>query len=49
MPWNAEKDVGELKLCVTRLPSEKFDSKILGFAWIDDVDLVPEPAKSPKP
>jgi hypothetical protein len=49
MPWNAEKDVSELKLCVTRLPGEKFDSKILGFAWIDDVDLVPEPAESPKP
>jgi tetratricopeptide (TPR) repeat protein len=48
MPWNAGKDVSELQLCVTRLPSEKFDSKILGFAWVDDVDLVPEPAERSK-
>ncbi len=48
MHWNAGKDVSELQLCVTRLPSEKFDSKILGFAWIDDVDLVPEPAERSK-
>jgi len=48
MPWNSGKDVSELQLCVTRLPSQKFDSKIAGFAWIDDVDLVPEPAESSK-
>ena len=46
MPWNSGKDVSQLQLCVARLPSEKFDSKIFGFAWIDDVDLVPEPAES---
>jgi len=48
VPWKSGKDVSQLQLCVTRLPSQKFDSKIVGFAWIDDVDLVPEPAESSK-
>ena len=47
MPWTSGKDVQALRLCVTRRPSAKFDSKIRGSAWIDDVALVPasEPAK----
>ncbi|HXJ03980.1 MAG TPA: tetratricopeptide repeat protein [Candidatus Acidoferrum sp.] len=48
LPWNSEKDVSELQLCLTRLPSAKFDSKIHGSAWIDDVALVPESAESSK-
>jgi hypothetical protein len=48
LPWSSGNDVRELQLCVSRNPSAKFDSKIRGSAWIDDVVLVPvsaEPAK----
>src|SRR5271169_888035 len=45
-PWTAGNDVRELHLCVTRLPSAKFDRKIHGSAWIDDVALVPKPAEN---
>jgi len=48
LPWTSGNDVRELQLCVSRNPSAKFDSKIRGSAWIDDVVLVPvsaEPAK----
>jgi tetratricopeptide (TPR) repeat protein len=48
LPWTSGSDVRELHLCVTRLPSTKFDSKIHGSAWIDDVVLVPQPAENPK-
>jgi hypothetical protein len=49
LPWTSAKDVRELQLCVSRLPSAKFDSKIRGSAWIDDVALVPAPAETSKP
>jgi tetratricopeptide (TPR) repeat protein len=49
LPWTSGKDVQELQLCVSRNPSAKFDSKIRGSAWIDDVALVSEPAESAKP
>jgi tetratricopeptide (TPR) repeat protein len=44
LPWTSGKDVHELQLCVNRLPSAQFDSKIRGSAWIDDVVLVPASA-----
>ena len=44
--WTSGKDVRELQLCVSRLPSAEFDSKIYGSAWIDDVALVPESAEN---
>jgi len=47
-PWTAGNDVSELHLCVARLPSTRFDSKIHGSAWIDDVVLVPKPAENPE-
>jgi hypothetical protein len=47
-PWTAGNDVRELHLCVTRLPSTRFDSKIHGSAWIDDVVLVPKSAENAK-
>jgi len=49
LPWTSGNDVRELQLCVSRLPSAKFDSKISGSAWIDDVTLVPESAETSKP
>lgn len=42
LPWTAGKEVGEMQLCVRRLPSAQFENKIFGSAWIDDVVLVPE-------
>ncbi|HEY2547478.1 MAG TPA: carbohydrate binding domain-containing protein [Candidatus Acidoferrum sp.] len=47
-PWTAGNDVRELQLCVTRLPSTRFDFKIHGSAWIDDVALVAKPAENAK-
>jgi tetratricopeptide (TPR) repeat protein len=49
LPWTSASDVHELHLCVSRPPSEKFDSKIRGSAWIDDVVLVPVSAETAKP
>ncbi|MGB8474397.1 MAG: tetratricopeptide repeat protein [Candidatus Acidiferrum sp.] len=46
LSWTSGKDVQELQLCVNRLPSAQFDSKISGSAWIDDVSLVPESAEN---
>ena len=42
LPWFSGTDIRELQLCISRLPSAKFDSKIRGTAWVDDVVLVPE-------
>lgn len=44
IPWTPGSDVRELQLCVSRLSSAKFENKIRGSAWIDDVALIPEPA-----
>jgi hypothetical protein len=41
LPWTASPDTRQLRLCISRRPSAKFDSKIRGSAWIDDVSLVP--------
>ena len=46
LAWAAAPDVRELYLCVSRIPSAQFDSKIHGFAWIDDVTLIPHPQES---
>jgi len=48
LPWTSGNGVRELHLCVSRLPSAKFDSKIGGSAWIDDVALVPQSAENTK-
>jgi tetratricopeptide (TPR) repeat protein len=39
--WTSPQDVRQLQLCISRRPSAKFDSKIRGSAWIDDISLVP--------
>jgi hypothetical protein len=49
LPWTSGKDVQKLHLCVSRIPSAKFESKIAGSAWVDDVALVPESAEPAKP
>ena len=49
LPWSTGKDSRQIQICLARIPSEEADSKIQGFAWVDDVALVPQPAEHPKP
>lgn len=42
LPWTSGKITQELQICISRLPSAEFDTKISGSAWIDDVALAPE-------
>jgi tetratricopeptide (TPR) repeat protein len=48
MPWTPPQGVRQVRVCVGRDPSTKFDSQIQGTAWFDDVALVPQSAASPK-
>ena len=48
-PWSSGKKVQEMQVCVARLPSQEFDDKIQGIAWVDDVGLVPVSAEPRKP
>ncbi len=48
LPWTSGIEVRGLQICVSRLSSAKFDSKIRGSAWIDDVALVPQSAEHTK-
>jgi tetratricopeptide (TPR) repeat protein len=48
-PWSSGKNVQEMQVCVGRLPSQEFDDKIQGIAWVDDVALVPASAEPRKP
>lgn len=48
VPWSSGQNVQLMQVCVARLPSQEFDDKIQGMAWVDDVALVPagpDPAK----
>lgn len=47
--WTSGKNAQELQVCVARLPSQEFDDKIQGIAWVDDVALVPPSAEPRKP
>ena len=47
--WSSGENVREVQVCVARLPSQEFDDKIQGIAWVDDVSLVPGPAEPRKP
>ena len=49
LPWTAPAGVQQLRVCVTRHPSDDFGSRIHGAAWIDDVSLIPEPSAPPTP
>jgi tetratricopeptide (TPR) repeat protein len=39
--WTSPPGVRQLQICISRRPSTKFDSKIRGSAWIDDITLMP--------
>jgi tetratricopeptide (TPR) repeat protein len=47
--WTSGKNVQEMQVCVARLPSQEFDDKIQGIAWVDDVSLVPVSAEPHNP
>jgi hypothetical protein len=47
--WAAGPDIRRLRICVTREPSDNPDVRISGSAWVDDVNLVPQPAEHHKP
>jgi len=49
LPWTSGADVHQLQICLSRNPSAKFDSKIRGSAWVDDVALVPTHPEAGKP
>jgi hypothetical protein len=48
-PWTAGPKVRQAVICVMREPSDTPNANISGTAWVDDVDLVPQPAESRKP
>jgi tetratricopeptide (TPR) repeat protein len=39
--FTTASDVYLLRIYVSRLPSKRFDNKMAGFVWIDDVSLLP--------
>jgi tetratricopeptide (TPR) repeat protein len=39
LPWTAARDVHQVRICIARKPSDDFNSRIQGSAWIDDVSL----------
>lgn len=47
--WTSGKNLQEMQVCVARLPSQEFDDKIQGIAWVDDVSLVPASTEPRKP
>jgi hypothetical protein len=47
--WIAGLDIHRVRICVTREPSDNLDVSISGSAWVDDVNLVPQPAEHGKP
>jgi len=48
-PWTAGTEIHRVRICVTREPSDDPDVRISGTAWVDDVNLVPQPAEHHKP
>jgi tetratricopeptide (TPR) repeat protein len=47
--WTAGADVQRVVICVIREASDNPDVRISGTAWVDDVDLVPQPAEPHTP
>ena len=47
--WTAGPGIHRVRICITREPSENPDVRISGSAWVDDVNLVPQPAEHGKP
>jgi tetratricopeptide (TPR) repeat protein len=49
LPWRAPADTHQVRVCVARNPSDVYNSRIRGTAWVDDVALVPDRVASRKP
>jgi tetratricopeptide (TPR) repeat protein len=48
IPWTATGDgARQVRVCISRKPSDDFGSRIHGSAWIDDVALTPAPNALP--
>ncbi len=47
--WSAGPDIHRVRICVTRDPSDNPEVRISGNAWVDDVNLVPQPVENGKP
>jgi hypothetical protein len=47
--WSSPPDAHNVQVCVSREPSDNPDVRISGTAWVDDVNLIPEPAAKHKP
>jgi Tetratricopeptide repeat len=47
--WTAGPQVHRVQICVIREASENYNARISGTAWIDDVNLLPQPAEHRKP
>jgi len=47
--WTAGPGIRRVQICVFRDPSDNPDVRISGTAWVDDVNLVPQPAERHKP
>jgi tetratricopeptide (TPR) repeat protein len=47
--WTSGHDSHRLQICVTRDASENPEVRISGTAWVDDVNLLPQPAEHHKP
>jgi Tetratricopeptide repeat len=47
--WNSGPNIHRVQICITREPSDNPEVRISGNAWVDDVNLVPQPTGHRKP
>jgi tetratricopeptide (TPR) repeat protein len=47
--WTAGPAIHRVQICAIREQSENPDVRISGYAWVDDVNLLPQPAERRKP
>jgi len=47
--WTSPSDAHRVQICVSREPSDNPEVRISGMAWVDDVNLIPEPPGKHKP
>jgi tetratricopeptide (TPR) repeat protein len=49
LQWSSPADTRSVQICVAREPSDNPEVRISGMAWVDDVNLIPEPPGKRKP
>jgi tetratricopeptide repeat protein len=47
--WTTGPDIRRVVICITREPSDNPEVRISGTAWVDDVNLVPQPTEHHTP